>query len=292
VIALVGGVFLLFYYFCRFVPKAKKHTAQVVSIFFVMVAALMRFIYAAFTLSLGPRVIAVYFFQNPNATQMVLRLTLQMYYPLTLAALAIQILIWLEFVVAVKSVKLAVAWWFPLIKWVLIPLMIVFFILELISQILLFHNFTSSTIFLVYFIVLCLYVCVLLIVAAVFSIRFFIITKRNNTVDSKMSARNKQSRNNLTIMILFSCGFVLVGLILGILRIQLNVEGDANNYWPYIFTLRLVEQGLLLSLLITALAMMRNRVAYTAGKAGEAEDRLEKVKTVKFLIGYFENLCF
>jgi hypothetical protein len=104
-IGFLGGVFLIFYYFFRFVSRAKRHSPLIIGIFFVTTAALLRLIEAAMTVAIGPSVVRLFFYQVPNATQLVLRLTLQLYYPLALGALTLQILIWIEFVLAVKSLK-------------------------------------------------------------------------------------------------------------------------------------------------------------------------------------------
>ena len=51
--------------------------------------------------------------------------------------------------------------------------------------------------------------------------------------------------------------------MLASLYVALPVDSDPRFYWPFIFVLRLSEAALMISLLLTALAMMRNRIAYS-----------------------------
>ncbi len=265
-ISFLGGVFLIFYYFVRFVPRAKKHSPLIIGIFLVTIAALLRMIEASMVVSFGPSSTRLFFYQVPNPTQLVLRFTLQLYYPFAFGATTLQILIWIEFVIAVKSLKVTVAVWFPRIKWVLIPIMVIFFILEIISQVLLYHNYDSSIIYYVYRAILILFMALLLVISSVFAVKYFLIISRTSVLDSKMSSRNKQSRRNLTIMVLSSLVFIVLGVLMAVLYVTLSIDTNLGSFWPYIFFLRFIELGLLLTLVVTSLAMMRNRVAYTSSK--------------------------
>lgn len=148
----------------------------------------------------------------------------------------------------------------------LIPLMVLFFILEIISQSLLYHNFDSSIIYYVYRVILILYTGILLIISMVFAVKYFLIFQRAPILDGKMSTRNKEARWNLTLLVLVSSAFVLLGMLMAILYVTLNIDGNMDNFWPFIYSLRLIELGFILAMIVTSLALMRNRVAYSLSK--------------------------
>ena len=286
VLALMGaafGSFLFLYYFCRFVRRAKTQNQQIVSITLVTMAAYFRFFASVIYLSLGPGTVRTYFYKTPNGTQFMLRFFSSLYYPLVMGALTLQVLIWMEFVMAVKSLRPSAHSMVPRLKWVFFPALIFLVVFVIIIQALLVTNTNAFAVLLVYRLVLGLYILVLLIFAVVSAVRLLLILKNSHRVHSEgsLTSRARNSRKNLTRMVLVSCIFTALGLILSIMYLAMPVDTDSNYYWPFIFVLRLVEMFLVLSLLVTALAMMRNRIAYTASSSTRETESDSSVHEVR-----------
>jgi hypothetical protein len=213
VLCLMLGVFLALYYFCRFVPKAKQHNAQIISILMVALAALLRLIEAAMSLGFGNTVIHDYFFRQPNAVQGVLRLSLRLYYPLVLGAVTMQILMWVEFVLSVKSLKPVAATWSPRLRWIMIPVLMFLFVLEISIQLLLLFNIENPIVFYVYRGLISAYIVALLVVTVIFGIRLYQVLNSKQATPSKLGARARASRASITRLIVVSCALLFVGLV-------------------------------------------------------------------------------
>ena len=287
------GVFLILYYFLRFIPKVKQHNRQIVGMIFVTLAAFLRFLHSVITLGYGPEVIRRFFYLQPNGTQMMLRLSLQLYYPLVIGTLTLQVLIWVEFVLAVKSLKPVVASWSPRLKWMFFPCLALLFILEFVTQTLQLTNTDTVVVYQVYRAILAAYIVVLLVVAVIFAIRLFVLlrnTTASSLVDSNASVRVRLSRQHLTRLVMVSCSFVLLGLIFSVLYSTLAVDSDINVFWPFIFCLRLLEYATLFSLLMTALAMMRNRIAFQTSASASQPDGSGSVDQPMQLVGNSSTL--
>ncbi len=257
VLGLLLGVFLTLYYFCRFVPKTKQHNAQIVAIAMITIASLLRLIEAGVALGFGSSVVANYFYRQPNAVQGVLRYSARLYYPLALGALTMQVLLWVEFVLAVKSLKPVSATWSPRLRVILYIGLAFLFLLEGITQALLLFNISNEVVGYVYRALFSAYIVALLLMTAVFSIRLYQVLRVDSSLSSKLSTRARASRTSITRLVLASCALVLIGLVRVLFRYErfkdffltiLTRSALQSLMWLFVF-LRILEfSGLLFTL--------------------------------------------
>ena len=206
------GLFLVMYYFKRFVPKAKQQSQQILSIFMITVGCLSRLVASIMYIALGPSALATYFYRGPNVTQFFLRFFIAILYPLCLGCLTLQVLIWMEFVMAVRSLKPASHTWVPRLKWIFFPALTLLFLFVVLVTVLLTLDVRTSIVLIVYRVVLLAYIVVLLLLAVIFAVRLLLILRQSSKFmpDTKLSTRARNSRKNLTRMVLVSCFFVFL----------------------------------------------------------------------------------
>jgi hypothetical protein len=97
-ILLGGGLYVLWFYFKRFVPavpKQKMLNPQLIAIFFLTIGCFLRVIHTISYLAVGTDVDYTYYLY-PSFLGVFMRLTFGLFYPCALVAFMIQVLLWVS----------------------------------------------------------------------------------------------------------------------------------------------------------------------------------------------------
>lgn len=265
-LALFGfGVGLLFFYFRSVRPSdqlassgtgVKKRTSpQLVGLCMVIVATLLRVIYGLLMVSVGPRIEFEYYL-NPSFLQWLGRLSYGAFYPLVFLAYSLQVLTWIDLLAKTKAMKMSSGsrWmWIVFMTWVALLC-----VLELTIEFLLLANVNAITVIRAYRGIFSVFLLALLVLVLYFGIRFLFMT-RSGTPASALNEQRRESRRNLTRLVLCTA-CLSAGTLALILAITIALLRTASDYFLVMFLLGAIDVLACLLIEVTFLSMMRNRL--------------------------------
>lgn len=106
------GLLLVLGYIVRYYPKVQQHNPQFLGIITITIASCFKLISSIIHLSFGPT-IGLNYFMSPTLVYGVVEGLFEIFYPLIVTAFAIQIVLWILFVVKSKESKTTNSCWKP-----------------------------------------------------------------------------------------------------------------------------------------------------------------------------------
>lgn len=217
----------------------------------VTVACLIRVAYSIIYFSLGPT-IEIQYFQGPNVTQLFARLTWGLFFPFVVCAEIIQLLIWIEVSMGVKSLRFGVRTWLPRLRWIFWIAVGLAFTGQVMTECLLTFGSNYEVILLVFRIALLCFFVFIAVVAAVFGtklLRALHESGRPGLVEATNAQRVSRARRNLVRLVLGTLVLFFVAIILTSLYLAPGVRSRPGGYYTVSFFV-LLDSVLLLFLLL------------------------------------------
>lgn len=209
-------------------------------------------------LAMGPTVLDQFYYRGANAALFFLLATEGFYYPFVLSAFGVQLLVWMEHIFAVKSLKNTGASWAPRLKWLFFFSSCSCFAFQLAYTVLLLLNVDAPLAVLLYRVSLFVFLLMLLCVGLAGGIRLMILLRRATKTDSKATA----NRKSITRTMFVTCFVLFAVLMCNLLAAFLPWETDLSSFYPYSFVVRSLENAAFFFVLLAFSYMMKNRIYY------------------------------
>ncbi len=198
--------------------------------------SLLRTINAVVLLAAGPDIEFNYYL-NPTFQQWLARFTFGFFYPLVFAGFTLQVLLWIDMLVKIKRMQLtSPRWvWISFFVW-----LIVLSIFEITIELLLIFNVDAVAVVRAYRIILSAFLLALLIMVAIFGVRFFYVMRDVAPAASAGSEARRRSRSNLTRLVLLSAALLFCAFV-ATLTIAIVPIRNAQGYFAMQYTIRFFD---------------------------------------------------
>ena len=258
--------YVLVFYFRSFrpkmTPKPSLLSSQFVAIFAIAFSSFWRLVYSCVVLSIG-RDFMWRFYLNPNAVQIILRISSEMTYPALACAYTIQILWWLDMLLKVKMMKSGESIW----VWTTFAiLMAIIFSFQLTVIFLVAFRIGSSVyLYYAYRSILLIYSLFLLGITIIFGVRFIRISKDSNSeLEGSAAARAADAKRNLNRMVILTAFALALTVLVLVVALAVPITGAYTFFIPRIFLfICVISFGLIITL--TFLSMMKRRIEMVHG---------------------------